>query len=150
MNENSSPPKLLMLKDEDKDSAIADLKKIQSSTGNHHSLKIIGSNISTQQRKLSVHSTTYNKTICEREPSTNSNLRRESNFDTNDVKLRYDVKGNPIIRGKHKKQRVTFRDLISKEKLVEFVNIPRESNKDDEASKKNEEKDSMSCACLIF
>jgi hypothetical protein len=149
MNVITSPSKSLKIIDQERELNLADIKKIQSSTvfsNTQNSIKIIGNLPTSLYRRLSVSPTSCDKNIGE-PPS--SNFRRESVFETNDVKFRYDSKGNPITRGKFKKQRVTFRDLISKEKLVEFINIPKELNKDNDTSKPKE-KDTMSCACLMF
>ena len=151
MNVISSPSKSLKIIDGDKDLNLADLKKIQSSTvfsNTQISIQVIGNLPTTLHRRLSVSPTSCDKII--REPSS-SEIRRESVFDTNDTKIRYDSKGNAITRGKFRKQRVTFRDLISKEKLVEYVNIPKECNKDKDIAKvKEKEKEALSCTCLIF
>ncbi len=150
MNDLTNTPKSLILKEEDKELSKSDLKKVQSNSVYSSNINILGNLPCVNHRKHSIPSTTYNKTFNDRETSTKSNnVRRESVFETNDVKSRYDVKGNPITRGKNKKQKVTFRDLLGKEKLVDFVNIPKESNKDEEEAKKKE-KDSMSCTCRLF
>ncbi len=61
---------------------------------------------------------------------------------------RKDGYGNRIVKGKGKKQRVSFKDLLLKELLVEIVNVDKEIYC--EENSKSKENDNVSCMCLIY
>ena len=65
-------------------------------------------------------------------------------------KIRKDAKGNPIVKG-NKNYKVTFKDLISKEKLVQYVEIEDHKKYNFANSHMSEpENDNVSCTCVIF
>jgi hypothetical protein len=62
--------------------------------------------------------------------------------------VRMDAFGNLISKGKGKKQKVSFKDFLTKQKLVEILNVEKITYIDDEPSPK--ENDNVSCTCLIY
>ena len=81
-------------------------------------------------------------------------MRRLSLDKSENKELRRDAKGHPIIKGS-KKFKVTFKDLISKENLVEYVIIEDYKKYHNETfsirqSTNGDKDDNTSCACNIF
>jgi hypothetical protein len=65
-----------------------------------------------------------------------------------DQQNRIDAFGNLITKGKGKKQKVSFKDFLTKQKLVEIMNVEKITYIDDEPLPK--ENENVSCTCLIF
>jgi hypothetical protein len=74
---------------------------------------------------------------------------KKNNTEKNDDSPnRMDAFGNLISKGKGKKQKVSFKDFLTKQKLVEILNVEKITYIDDEPSPK--ENDNVSCTCLIY
>ena len=65
-----------------------------------------------------------------------------------DLLDRVDAFGNKISKGKGKRQKVSFKDFLTKQRLVEIVDVEKIVYLDDEP--KTKENDNVSCTCCIF
>jgi hypothetical protein len=79
----------------------------------------------------------------------NQNLKESKTFTKENI--RKDARGYPIVKG-NKKYKVTFKDLISKENLVNYIDIEKFNKSFEKQSQISDfdKKDNTSCACIIF
>lgn len=61
---------------------------------------------------------------------------------------RMDAFGNRISKGKGKKQKVSFKDYLTKQRLVQIIDVDKIVYIDDEPKPKDN--DNVSCTCFIF
>lgn len=121
-------------------------------------VKTVANNITAKAPKKNSSNTNLNsKEMPNGTPRRSHSKQRVSDQETEENStnsIRKDAKGVPIVKG-HKKHRVTFRDFISKQSLIDFINI--ESFKKDNSienstisQEKTEDSDNTSCTCLIY
>ena len=69
----------------------------------------------------------------------------------NSESIRRDAKGYPIKKG-NKQYKVTFKDMVSKQNLVDFINIEefKKYNLSYNSTNSYNDSDNASCSCEIF
>ena len=110
----------------------------------------------TSNRKLSTPFLDSNSNNLERNLNKNKNKIKENLIETQSKfliekgkekeNIRKDARGNPIQKG-NKKYKVTFKDLISKENLVNTIDIKKYKISQYSDLNKN---DNVTCSCTIF
>ena len=142
--------------------------KINKSSSNRPSIDIIENDGSTdisrmnkerkqilknqQENKIKKYSIKKNEKETEKEKEKEKVKIEEQNINNSPISnKRKDARGYPIAKG-NKKYKVTFKDLVSKENLVHYIEIEdyKKYNISNNSQVSDVDNDNASCSCKIF